>query len=72
MKKRRQFTDEQQLTGVTKAIESLRRKQERGESAPVWLIPSLERRRRDLELRTRTGKRARRSSRSFLDRVLGR
>lgn len=54
---KRLLTEQQQLTGVTRALETLQRKKKKGQPCPYWLIPSLEKRKRDLEDKLRGGRR---------------
>lgn len=48
---RRSLTEEQQLAGTRKALDNLRQAKRTGRRAPIWLIPSLERREVELTLR---------------------
>lgn len=66
---RRVFTEQAQLTGVEKALATLRRRKRTGGGGPLWLIPSLERRKQDLEKRLKRNEKPGRTA-SFLDRTI--
>jgi len=58
------FNEHHQLLGVSKAIAALRRKK----AGPIWLLPSLEKRKAELERKLGVGK-SKKSARGFLSGV---